>query len=76
MEDPTELERLERERLTLLEEAIGIVFAAEARARLLTSEEDTQVLELVTRARSLEQQIRHLQRRKKRSRSQKTSGGK
>ena len=76
MEDRTELERLERERLILLEEATGIVLAAEVRARLLTSEEDTQVMELMTRVRSLEQQIVQLLGRRKRSRLQKRSGSK
>jgi len=62
MDDTPELEQKERERTALFEEATRIVRAAAARSRVLTVEEDAHVLQIMTRVRSLEEQMRHLKR--------------
>jgi hypothetical protein len=63
VEETEELERLERERAALLEEAARIVRAAETKKRTVTAEEDARVLALMGRARNLGERLGHLKRR-------------
>ena len=63
MEEKGDIERIERERAVLLEEAAGIVKAAEMAGRAVTAEEDGRVLALMASVRSLEEQLTHLKRR-------------
>jgi hypothetical protein len=60
MEHETELQQKEAQRAGLLEEASRIVRSAEAESGTPTAAEDVLVLELMTRARKLEEEIRHL----------------
>ncbi|MGA2883097.1 MAG: hypothetical protein ABSG13_29465 [Bryobacteraceae bacterium] len=62
MENTSELERKECERITLLAEATQIVQVAEAQSRAITADEDARVLELMARVQGLEEQIGHLKR--------------
>jgi len=57
------VEQIERQRATLLEEAAGIVRAAEVARRAVSAEEDGRVLALMASVRSLEEQLMHLKRR-------------
>jgi hypothetical protein len=63
MEETEELERLERKRAALLEEAARIVRAAETEKRTVTAEEDARVLALMARVRNLGERLEHLKRR-------------
>jgi hypothetical protein len=63
MEDKGEVDRIDRERAELLEEATRIVQAAEKAGRTVNAEEDARVLALMARVRSLEEQLGHFQRR-------------
>jgi hypothetical protein len=54
MENTSELERKECERITLLAEATQIVQVAEAQSRAITADEDARVLELMARVQGLE----------------------
>jgi len=58
-----DVEQIERQRATLLEEAAGIVREAEAAGRPVSAEEDGRVLALMASVRSLEEQLMHLNRR-------------
>jgi len=58
-----DVEQIERQRATLLEEAAGIVRAAEVAGRAVSAEEDGRVLALMASVRSLEEQLMHLRRR-------------
>ena len=62
MEDTPEIEPKERERAALFDEATRIVRNAEARSTGLSVEEDSRVLELMTRVRGLEEEIGQLRR--------------
>jgi uncharacterized protein (UPF0335 family) len=62
MEHTLKIERKERERAALFEEATQIVRKAEARSKGLSVEEDASVLQLIARVRSLEEEIGHLKR--------------
>jgi hypothetical protein len=63
MEHETDLQQKEAQRAGLLEEASRIVRSAEAESRTPTAAEDALVLELMTRVRKLEDEIRHLKQR-------------
>jgi phosphate transport system protein len=63
MDGNAEIERIERERTDLLEEAARIVQAAEMTDRAVSAEEDARVLALVACVRRLEKQAEHLKRR-------------
>jgi hypothetical protein len=63
MENTPEIEPKERERAALFDEATRIVRNAEARSTGLSVEEDSRVLELMRRARGLEEEIGQLRRR-------------
>jgi hypothetical protein len=63
MDNKAEIERIERERAKLLEEAARIVQAAEMTGRTISAEEDARVLALVACVRRLEKQAEHLRRR-------------
>jgi hypothetical protein len=73
MEDTPELERKERERVALFDEATRIVREAEAQSRVLTVKEDARVLELMAQVRSLDEQIEHMRRHHEAGQSQKRS---
>jgi hypothetical protein len=60
MEHETALQEKEGKRAGLLEEASRIVRSAEAESGTPTTAEDALVLELMTRVRKLEEEIRHL----------------
>jgi hypothetical protein len=62
MKHDATLARKERERAALAEEAMRIVQAAEAHSRVLTPAEDAHVLELLARARILEEEIKRKKR--------------
>jgi len=62
MQDPSNLNRKERESAALLEEATRIVRTAEGQSRALTAENDARVLELMAQVRSLDEEIGHLRR--------------
>jgi len=59
MKHDAALARKERERAALAEEAMRIVQAAGAQSKVLTPAEDARVLELLARARILEEEIKH-----------------
>jgi hypothetical protein len=60
MEHETELQQKEAQRAGLLEEASRILRSAEAELGTPTAAEDALVLELMTRVRKLEEEIRYL----------------
>jgi hypothetical protein len=62
MDDKMDLEQIERQRAALLEQAAGIVKAAEAAGRAVSAEEDGRVLALMASVRSLEEQLMQLKR--------------
>ena len=62
MDHNAEVERVEREREALLQEAGRIVQAAGTEGRIVGGEEDARVLALMARIRSLEEQLGHLRR--------------
>ena len=63
MEDTLDLERKDRERAALFEEATRIVKAAEAQSRVLSPQDDAHVLQLMASVRRFEEEIGHLKRR-------------
>lgn len=62
MDHNAEVERVEREREALLQEAGRIVQAAGKEGRIVGGEDDARVLALMARVRSLEEQLGHLRR--------------
>jgi hypothetical protein len=66
MEAASVLEQKETERAALLEQAGRIVQAAEAKSRAPNAEEDSLVLELMSKAMDLEEEIGHLRRQARR----------
>jgi hypothetical protein len=66
MDYSSELEQKETERAALLDQAGRIVQAAEAKSRAPGAEEDSLVLELMSKAMHLEEEIGHLKRQARR----------
>jgi hypothetical protein len=62
MESETDLQQKEAQVAELLKEASHIVQIADAQSRVLTTEEDASVLEIMAQARHLEEEIGHLKR--------------
>lgn len=65
MDNDSEVRKKEAEVAALRDEAARIVGAASTQGRELTKEDDARVLALLSRVRSLEDEIRHLVKRHK-----------
>ena len=63
MADESPIAAKERDRLALLEEASRIVAAASVQGRELSGAEDAQVLSLMGRVRTIEEELHHYKRR-------------
>jgi len=74
MDDTVELERKDRERDALFEEATRIVKVAEAQSRVLSAQDDARVLELMAGVRRLDEEIGHLRRHRNSRRHSRTQG--
>jgi hypothetical protein len=76
MDYSANVERLVRDRASLLDEAASIVQAAGMAGRTVSTEEDARVLVLMARVRNLEEQLGHLKLRHQEVKSRNRSNDK